>query len=175
MEKSQFNKYINEMREMSKRATPVLSTEVEKKPAKQTDEPTRTDTTEQLTGRGFLFIHATSVEGLFPIENAKVTVFKNRLEDMEPIATAKTDQSGKSEVVALAAPPRSATDLPNSDIRPYVLYNILTEADGFLPTVNYNVAVFDSVTSIQNVNMVPKTAFSKEEVTVYDEIGKYDL
>ncbi|MBO7217607.1 MAG: hypothetical protein J6V50_02800, partial [Clostridia bacterium] len=84
-------------------------------------------------------------------------------------------QSGKTELFALPAPPRSLAE-DKENVKPtYATYNILTEADGFLPTLNMAAAVFDGVTSIQNVNLIPKTPYNEFDQNVFTENNNYDL
>ena len=45
----------------------------------------------------------------------------------------------------------------------------------FLPTINLGAAVFDGVTSIQNVNLIPKTPYNENDRNVFDEENNYDL
>ena len=94
---------------------------------------------------------------------------------MQKLFEGYTDQSGKTETFPLPAPPLSLAQSPESGKPVYAEYNLLVEADGFIPTINYSLAVFDKVTSIQNINLVPKTVFSDNSPIVTDEENKYEL
>lgn len=169
MDKSVFDRYIEEMKKMSARANSNLKSEPTLIPV-----ITQTDT-ESLTGEGYLSVSVTSVRGLYPVENAKVTVFTGGADSMQKLFEGYTDQSGKTETFPLPAPPLSLAQSPESGKPVYAEYNLLVEADGFIPTINYSLAVFDKVTSIQNINLVPKTVFSDNSPIVTDEENKYEL
>ncbi len=173
MDKSVIDKYIEEMKRMSARANPTLKSEpVAASPVI----PAVAETVnENLTGEGYLSVNVTSVRGLYPIKNAKVTVFTGRAENMQKLFEGYTDESGKTEVFPLPAPPLSLAQRPESTLPVYAEYNILAEADGFIPAINYSLAIFDGVTSLQNMNLIPKTVFSDNSPIITDEENKYEL
>ena len=94
---------------------------------------------------------------------------------MRKLAESVTDQSGKTELFTLSAPPRSLAEDSENREPTYAEYNILTEADGFLPTINMGAAVFDGLTSIQNVNLIPKTPYNENDSNIFTEENNYDL
>ena len=52
----------------------------------------------------------------------------------------------------------------------------MTEIDGFTKTYNYNIAVFDGVTSLQTVELIPEsTDPDKNQPIVIDEYEEYNL
>ena len=149
MDKSLFEKYINEMRAMQALANPEPKTIVM---------PTvPEENSGDMTGSGKLIVKVTSARGLYPIKDAKVTVFTGASDNMEILSEALTDQSGKTEPLTLPAPSIIYTESPEPSERPFAYYNIKTVADGFVDTFNFNSAVFDKITSVQNVNLYPLT------------------
>lgn len=167
MDKTLFEKYINEMRAMKASAMP---------------EPARPAAVfyygndEDMTGSGTLKVRATSVRGLYPVEGARVTVFTGNADNMTVVAEGNTDISGASPEFTLPAPAAILSESPDPKSRPYALYNLLTEADGFTKTYNYNVAVFDGVTSLQAVELIPLSAEpDKNRPIVIDEYEEYTL
>ncbi len=148
LDKSIFKKYIEEMKAMKASATP--------EPSPKTV-PETYPNSENMEGRGELLVRATSVRGLYPVKNAKITVFTGDPQNMTVVAEGTTDQSGASPQFLLPAPVASLAESPDPATRPYALYNILTVADGFRDTYNYNAAVFDKVTSLQTVELIPLT------------------
>lgn len=163
MERTEYDKYIKEMREMQKRATAAVVA------------PPSSPTASPLEGRGFLGVNVTTTRELYPVKNARVRVFSGSITAPLFIADGNTDESGKTELFALPAPPLSLSQSPNPTTPPFATYNILIEADGFLPAVYTDAAIFDKVTSIQNVNLVPKTLYNQDEQNVYDEKPDYNL
>lgn len=171
MDKAVFEKYIREMKNMSKKAISVAA-----EPERRVGEaPTITTPPTESTGEGYLSVNVTSVRSLYPIKNAKVTVFTGQLENMVKLFEGYTDESGKTEIFPLPAPPVSLAQNFENSLPVFAEYNILTEADGFIPAVNYSLAVFDRVTSLQNINMIPKTVFSDNSAIVTDEENNYEL
>ena len=171
MDKTEFDRYIEEMRAMNKRATIPEETVL---PA-VSETVTPEEAPEDMSGTGYLLVNVTSVRELYPVQNARVTVFKGSTEDMRKLAESVTDQSGKTELFTLSAPPRSLAEDSENREPTYAEYNILTEADGFLPTINMGAAVFDGVTSIQNVNLIPKTPYNENDSNIFTEENNYDL
>jgi len=106
---------------------------------------------------GFLKIQAQTADGAFPIEGAVVTVTdgEGRL-----IASLRTDISGLTETLALEAPESSLSQSPQSETVPYSTYTVVVTRDGYYPIEEYSVPVFDSITSIQRVNMIPFSEFA---------------
>lgn len=172
MDKSLFDKYIKEMRTMKAAAT--LPT--------QNSLPTVTKVTdadensEDMTGLGYLIVNVTSVRGLYPINGAKVTVFTGSEDNMTVIAEEVTDRSGKTPPIPLEAPSSVYTQTPDPTERPYSYYNIRTVEDGFKTNLNYNVAVFDKITSVQNINLEPMTSqIEQNRPIIIDEFENYTL
>lgn len=177
MDKSMFEKYIKEMKEMQAKSMPVSKTEEVKTTAVQatpTINPTKND--ENMTGSGSLIVTATAVRGLYPVANAKVIVFTGTADDMNIITETFTDISGKTPPITLPAPSSVYTDAPDPAERPYAYYNIKTSADGYIPTDNYNVAVFDKITSVQNVSLYPLVSTPDgNRPIIVDEFENYEL
>lgn len=166
MDRSVFEKYIEEMKRMSAKASPasdIIVTETVAEPV------------QDMTGEGYLSVNVTSVHGLYPVKSALVTVFKGGLDDMQKIAEGYTDESGKTELFALPAPPAALAQESDNQIPPFATYNILTRADGFIDTINYNAPVFDKVTSIQNVNLIPRTTMNADDTVEINEYDSYSL
>ena len=169
MDKTLFEKYIAEMWEMKRRSTNPPN-------AVAAVSAVRPENNDDMTGEGSLQVRVTSVRGLYPIENALVTVFTGDGDSMKPIAQGTTDESGKTPVFTLPTPAFSLSENPNPTSRPYAYYNIRTVADGFVDTFNYSVSVFDSVTSLQNVNLIPLSAAPEgNKPIIIDEYNQYEL
>ena len=173
MDKTLFDKYVKEMKEMRDIAikrNPNLALK-EKSVAANVFMPADTP---DMSGQGRLVVNVTTIGGLYPVKNAIVTVFKGGADNMEMIAQFNTDESGKTPAFTLPAPPAALTENPQNTVRPYAFYNILTQADGFIDNINYNAAIFDGVTSLQNVNMIPLSKENNQPI-VNDEYEEYTL
>ena len=171
MDKSIFEKYIREMRAMQAAATP--STAENQTAVTEVESQTNSD---NMSGVGKLIVNVTSVRGLYPVEGARVTVFTGDADNMNVVAEVSTDRSGKTPEIELSAPSIRFSEAPEPGERPYAYYNIKTVADGFVDTFNYNAAVFDSVTSLLNVNLQPlTTGIDGNQPIIMDGFENYTL
>ncbi|MBR5514590.1 MAG: hypothetical protein IKU52_00130 [Clostridia bacterium] len=119
------------------------------------------------TETGYLTVAVSGAKGSFPIEGAQVRVYSTENDDITLLKTLITDRSGKTETVALPAPPFSASQRPDSGIIPYTQYIIETDYPGYYRVQNINAPIYSGVTSIQNVALVP---ISKADDIPYDDI-----
>lgn len=171
MDKTVFEKYIKEMREMKAAAKPVVSYQKPQKEA-TVSPPNSKD----MAGIGGLMVNVTSARGLYPVSGASVTVFTGDGDNRKIIAEVITDASGKTPLIPLPAPSVRFSESPDPAERPYAYYNIYTVADGFVENYNYNAAVFDKTTSIQNVNLEPlTTSVEGNRPIIIDGFENYNL
>ena len=169
MDKSLIDKYIEELRTMHS----MISSK-DKKAAEPV--PLETENQEDMTGDGGLVVMVTAVRGLYPVASAKVTVFTGNVKNMNIIAEAYTNDSGKTPLIKLPSVASTESEAPSSNKRPFAYYNIKTTADGYIDTVNYNLAVFDGVTSVQNISLYPLASRPKDSgPIVIDEFENYEL
>ena len=168
MDKSLIDKYIAEMKAMQAVAMPS--------PIPQSAPPTETQNEEVMSGEGGLVVVLTAVRGLYPVSGGKVSVFTGRGKNSNIIAEAYTDDSGKTPVFKLPSISAVQSETPNDKGRPFAYYNIKTEADGYIPTIYYNVAVFDGVVSVQNISLYPVASRPEgSQPRVVDEFKNYEL
>ncbi len=125
---------------------------------------------------GRLTLMVSALNGLYPVPEAKITVFTGDYEQMDVKDTGITDQSGKSKTFELYAPSRSLSMQSGATELPYALYNVLVEADGFASNLHLNIPVFKGVTSMQRSNLMPTASLGGGEgPVVYNELSKYPL
>lgn len=125
---------------------------------------------------GRLIVMATAVSRLYPVENAKVTVFTGDYAAPNVIDTALTDQSGKTKAFSLPAPSRGLSMEPDSGAQPYSLYNVLIEADGYADNLHMNLPIFRGVTSLQRSNLTPLASFGGNKgPIVFNELSSFNL
>jgi len=159
MDKQIIEKYKKEMLEMYQRARPVISP---------------IETTEN-SNTGGLIVSVTSIRGLYPVPDAKVTVFKGSPENRADIDSSMTDESGKSKLFLLPAPDIAYSQNSGSSEPVYTSYNILVEADGFIDEINLNLPIFRGVTSLQNVDLTLRSSTNGENVIINDQNENYNL
>lgn len=105
------------------------------------------------SGSGYLKVQTVSADGALPVELAVVTIYDS---EGSLIASLRTDSSGLTETLALSAPPKALSQIPeNNGTLPYSTYTITVSKDGFARVDDYSVPVFDGITAIQRVNMIP--------------------
>lgn len=109
-------------------------------------------------GTGFMIVRVTTARGAIPLENATVYV-QNFLPDGtvgkgDVIAVYTTNESGLTERFALPAPPRALSMSPGNG-KSYSSYTLTATADGYSTRTYVNVPVFEGITAIQNVDMIP--------------------
>ena len=183
-----FEKYKNEMLKMynsvrqtepmpEPKAVPVISEEVPVVTDKAPTPIPSTISAEQPSAQqnGRLLGVVTSFNSLYPVENARVTVFSGEYEDMQVIDTDLTDNSGKTKVFTLPTPDKNLSMAPDLSQKPYASYNMLVEADGFLKNIHLNIPIFSGITSIQRSNLILDQDQNGNEPQVFDEGQKYNL
>ena len=168
MDKSLIDKYIAEMKAMQAASMPA--------PIPQSEPPVETENEEVMSGEGGLIVNLTAVRGLYPVSGGKVSVFTGRGQSAKAIAETYTDDSGKTPVLRLPTVSAAETETPNENGRPFAYYNIKTQADGYIPTIYYNVAVFDGVSSVQNISLYPVASRPEgSQPIIIDEFKNYEL
>ena len=186
MDKSLFEKYIAEMKEFKKRSAFPIPAVAEYEGAEREEatelnqndssEETAVQTAEQstaeMTGKGYLTVSVTSVRELYPVKNAKITVFTGEEGNRRIYAEGVTDISGKAGPFELAAPSIEYSEAPNSSVLPFAYYNILTEAEGFIDTIHLGVQIFDKVTSIQKVNLLAVSEGNENTTIIVNEFNE---
>ncbi len=103
------------------------------------------------SGNGYLKIRVTTVGGTVPASGAAVTV-------SDPVGeilySLRTGRGGTTPTVMLPAP-RYAESMTPGAVQPYGLYDIRIEKNGYIPVSLTDVPVFDRVTSVQSVDLLP--------------------
>ena len=107
-------------------------------------------------GLGYLVVKVSTARGALPLDNASVNIRGSETENSDIILSLKTNSSGLTEKVALPAPPKVLSESPGIVI-PYALYDVDVFKEGYTPLHFTDVAVFDSVTSVQPAIMIPLT------------------
>ena len=116
-------------------------------------------------GTGYLIVRVATARGAIPLEDAMVNIrvaaFPDDMirEEGTPgeggvIAALRTDRDGLAPRVALPTPSRLRSESPGNG-RPYALYDIDVALDGYMSNYFQNVPVFDTVTSLQTVELIP--------------------
>ncbi len=165
-------KYKKEMLDMYKTVNATLDT-LDIQPLQQTI-PIMPSTQSSTTGA--LIGIATAVRALYPVSNAKVTVFTGTPENMQIIDTDMTDQSGRTKTFILPTPEKALSLEETNTTLPYSVYNMMVEADGYLKNIHLNIPIFSGITSLQQSNLLlEETAGVNKGPQIFDESQKYEL
>ncbi|MBQ7907524.1 MAG: hypothetical protein IJ309_06070 [Clostridia bacterium] len=131
---------------------------------------------------GFLTVAVKTANGALPIENASVAIYghseldENDIPNQNPsdvIYSLRTDRNGLTEKVALKTKPKELSEVPGNEF-PYLGYNIFISADGYYDSAYVNVPIFQGVTSIQPVNLIPLSEFSAPNDIVPNDGRSYN-
>lgn len=106
-------------------------------------------------GKGFITVNVRTASGAIPIEGAMITVKTEIGVESDVVAVMFSDSGGASEVITLPAPLKNNSLQPgNEDV--CSLYTVDTDRDGYYTVINSSVPIYDGITAIQQVNLVPK-------------------
>ena len=121
---------------------------------------------------GFLTTIVTTANGALPIKDARVTIYNNISADEnttgDVMYSLTTDQSGRTEKVALKTKSKDLSTEPGNPL-PFLTYDIYVNADGYYDATFFDVPIFQGVSSLQNVHLIPLSEFSEPDDFVPNE------
>ena len=103
------------------------------------------------TGTGKLQFRSYTAGEAYPVPNVRVTV--TRPDGTQTVVS--TGETGLSEALSLPCPPRALSLTPDAGQLPYAVCDITAEKDGYLPVTVRGVQIFDTITSVQPLDMIP--------------------
>ena len=106
-------------------------------------------------GKGYITVNVRTAGGALPVEGAVITISSSDGVNSTVIAVMTSDAAGVSDIVELPAPPRENSLTPGNGKAVCSFYTIDTDREGYYHVVNENVPIFDGVTAIQQVLLVP--------------------
>lgn len=92
------------------------------------------------------------------------------------LASGLTDRNGTTKKFSLPVPDEEHSQSPDPQIRPYSLYDVTVNADGYFTARSVDVPVFSGITSVQNFNMIPVPLMmnsNSETLTYYNKEPDY--
>ncbi len=131
---------------------------------------------------GFLIVNVKTANGALPVENAQVTVYgaseldangAPTLSDSDVIYTLTTDRNGKTQKVALTTKDKNLSLTPDTKV-PYESYNIFVTADGYYDSSYINVPIFQGITALQGVNLIPLSEFASPNDYIPNSQRRYN-
>jgi len=103
---------------------------------------------------GNLSIQVTSSLGLIPISNATIRIASTGTPETT-LEEVTTDSSGHSPDIALEAPNREYSEIPEPPEQPYSEYNLSITAPGYEPVYISGTQILAGENAIQGVEMIP--------------------
>ncbi|MDO4732278.1 MAG: carboxypeptidase-like regulatory domain-containing protein [Bacillota bacterium] len=123
-------------------------------------------------GRGFLAVNVYSGGNLLPLAGAVVTITTAQTLGQLVWARAISNTSGQILPVALPAPPRLLSQYPETPPQlAYGRYNVYVQAAGMLPGLRENVEIFDGITSIQDIGLLPRGSGPEQPISPPEDVG----
>ena len=105
----------------------------------------------QNTGTGRLQFRSYTASEAYPVPDVQVTVtFSDGTQTQ-----LSTGSTALSEAISVACPPKALSLEPESTILPYATCNIHAEKEGYLPVDVKGAQIFDTITSVQPLDMIP--------------------
>ena len=111
--------------------------------------------------KGYLVVNVYSDSIANPVVGATVTISK----DNNVIATTKTNEEGKTELITLDTVDKNYSEKEQYQVRPYETYDVMVKALGLTETKIEGVQIFDGITSIQDVYMTSIDENQGEEIS----------
>ncbi len=116
-----------------------------------------------------LIFQLSTARSALPVQGASVLV-------TDPITGRNTrlttDQSGRTHVLCVTAPPLSWSQSPGNDGRPYSIYHADIRAEGYVPMRLTGIQVFAGQQSLQMVEMIPCEGGKSMTNTPAETIGE---
>lgn len=106
------------------------------------------------TDTGYIIVNVCTAKGALPIEGALVTVIGENICENGVCATARTNKNGLTPKIPLPAPPPEKPPAPGK-IRPYTVYTVEIDKEGYYSQTKISVPVFGGITAIRPVELAP--------------------
>lgn len=104
---------------------------------------------------GVLRVQTFAANRSFPVQGASVRVYVKFTNGERELFTGTTDENGIIDGIRLPAPDSSVSFDENSTVAPYAIYSMTVTKPGYASAYFDGIPVFDSVKSIQPVELVP--------------------
>lgn len=127
---------------------------------------------------GKLIVNVLTGGGTLAVEDAAITVYEKKSNDISIVAGVFSGSDGASPEIMLEAPPRADSLTQGLSDKPYSVYVVQIVKDGYYTVTGSGVAIFSGVTSIQQINMIPRASGGVDlpiSGITFDETPSYDL
>ena len=106
------------------------------------------------TGVGYLQLRISTAQGAIPLQNAQVIVREPKERGDGLVALLVSDRSGLTPIVSLPTVPRALSEVPGNP-HPFYTYLVDVSKEGYYTQYYQNVPVFDGISAVQSVEMIP--------------------
>lgn len=106
-------------------------------------------------GRGTILFRVYTAREALPVKGAVCRITKDFDGKTFTFYTLVTDESGQTPAKPLPAPSKALSQNSENKIQPFALYDAVVSRDGYADVEFKEIPVFDGVSSVQQVGMVP--------------------
>ena len=107
------------------------------------------------TGRGFITVRSVSARDALPVAGARIRILNEN--ETQTIYSGVTDADGVSETIEAPCPPRELSLQEANAERPYGVYTLYIEHDGYEVQCMRGLQVFDGQTSLCDTQLLPRS------------------
>ena len=107
------------------------------------------------TGRGFITVRSVSARDALPVSGARIRILNET--ETETVYTGATDADGVSATIEVPCPPRELSLSEANTERPYGVYTLYIEHEGYETQCMRGLQVFDGETSLCDTQLLPRS------------------
>ena len=105
-------------------------------------------------GVGYLQLRISTAQGAIPVQDAQVIVREPKERGGGLVAVLVSDRSGLTPILSLPTVPRALSEAPGNP-HPFWVYFVDVSKEGYFTQYYQNVPVFDGISAVQSVEMIP--------------------
>ena len=105
-------------------------------------------------GVGYLQLRISTAQGAIPLEHARVIVREPKERGGGLVAVQLSDRSGLTQMIPLPTVSRTLSETPGTE-HPFFTYFVDVSKEGYFTQYYQNVPVFDGISAVQSVEMIP--------------------
>ncbi len=103
---------------------------------------------------GYLVVKTVTARGAIPLEGVQVLI-SDHDDANRVLYSLRSGPDGQTPKIRLPAPPRSYSESPGNENKPYREYNVRADYRGYYPAEYVGIPVYSGITSIQQINLEP--------------------
>lgn len=147
---------------------------IDSQPESPSAESSRQADTSAPNKDGKILVQVFTARRTMPVPNAYVDIYYSADPSKKVVETMITDNAGRTEYVVVPAMPKELSEQPQT-VTPYTTYNITATHPDFADVSVKDVAVFEGITAMLDIDMMPKNVAPNGESNDYVVIEPSDL